>query len=227
LTEPSTGIPCNYVEQNIIWHGRLQADAEPVNITGASLEAIEAQINSTMPGNWTWEEVAPINDISSIDDIGGDNSVQRNIQSEVNTVILPLRRLYNPEAPYSNLLIVAQNGIDGINCDAGGVGATNVRPIEDGIAYLRGIPGLCVVPRGPYVCSRVSCSWNSGIWLCNDKRETLRVPCAKIGDYAQRVKDECWFNGTPNTPFFTPMVRGQIFDTEDWNIPLGRTPDHC
>lgn len=40
--------------------------------------------------------------------------------------------------------------------------------IRDGINYLRGLPGVAKLARGPNRCSRVSCSHDSGIHFCND-----------------------------------------------------------
>jgi len=40
--------------------------------------------------------------------------------------------------------------------------------IQDGIDYLRGVPGTATNGPGPGNCGRVSCSWDSAIWWCND-----------------------------------------------------------
>jgi hypothetical protein len=40
--------------------------------------------------------------------------------------------------------------------------------IHDGVEYLRGVPGKPVEGPGPTACGRVSCSWKSAIWWCND-----------------------------------------------------------
>lgn len=36
--------------------------------------------------------------------------------------------------------------------------------IEEGIRYLRGVKGRPHLGPGPNKCTRVSCSWDSGIW---------------------------------------------------------------
>lgn len=41
-------------------------------------------------------------------------------------------------------------------------------PIEDGIAYLDGVPGIPTNGPGPGNCGRVSCSWGCAIYWCND-----------------------------------------------------------
>lgn len=42
--------------------------------------------------------------------------------------------------------------------------------IEEGISYLRRVPGQPHNGPGPGKCSRVSCSYDSAIWWCNDVR---------------------------------------------------------
>lgn len=40
--------------------------------------------------------------------------------------------------------------------------------IRDGIKHLRSVPGKPVASPGPAACGRVSCSYKSAIWWCND-----------------------------------------------------------
>ena len=40
--------------------------------------------------------------------------------------------------------------------------------IENGVNYLRGVPGAPANGPGPGNCGRVSCSHDSAIWWCND-----------------------------------------------------------
>lgn len=42
--------------------------------------------------------------------------------------------------------------------------------IDDGIYYLNGVPGTPTLGPGPGNCGRVSCSYNSAIYWCNDVR---------------------------------------------------------
>ncbi|KAK4167484.1 hypothetical protein QBC43DRAFT_204051, partial [Cladorrhinum sp. PSN259] len=39
--------------------------------------------------------------------------------------------------------------------------------LQGGIDYLRGVPGKPYLANGPGICSRVSCSWDTGIYWCN------------------------------------------------------------
>lgn len=40
--------------------------------------------------------------------------------------------------------------------------------LRDGVSYLRGLSGGLTEGPGPGNCGRVSCSWKSAIWICND-----------------------------------------------------------
>jgi hypothetical protein len=46
--------------------------------------------------------------------------------------------------------------------------SANYIRIKEGVNYLRGVPGRPWLAAGPGKCARVSCSWNSAIWWCND-----------------------------------------------------------
>jgi hypothetical protein len=47
-------------------------------------------------------------------------------------------------------------------------GTANPYAIYDGINYLKGVPGRPTLGPGPGRCGRVSCSYNSAIYWCND-----------------------------------------------------------
>ena len=57
--------------------------------------------------------------------------------------------------------------IESIHCDWGGDYCSG-QSILDGIKYLRGVPGQPKTGPGPGNCGRVSCSYNSAIYWCND-----------------------------------------------------------
>lgn len=46
----------------------------------------------------------------------------------------------------------------------------DARVIADGARYLKGVKGQPRGDPGPNSCGRVSCSWKSAIWFCNDVR---------------------------------------------------------
>ncbi|KAK4214775.1 hypothetical protein QBC37DRAFT_481983 [Rhypophila decipiens] len=95
--------------------------------------------------------------------------------------------------------------------------APNWDAVWDGVHYLQGITGNCRADPGPGVCTRVSCSWNSGIFYCNDNSAEHWEPCRWIGDVAGGIVNKCnWFQVIP---FFgtRQVVHGQAFDRRNWN----------
>ncbi|KAI1430135.1 hypothetical protein F5Y12DRAFT_709144 [Xylaria sp. FL1777] len=121
--------------------------------------------------------------------------------------------------------------------------------IRQGISYLHKIRGDCSVGPGPGNCTRVSCSYGSGIWFCNDNPHPMSVPCSTFGDRAWDIVEKCYAFGDrpsssdPNTEicssstdqsfvtnvidsrfiadFPTDSVQGQVFDTAGWNVIVG------
>ncbi|KAI1351451.1 hypothetical protein F5Y01DRAFT_304742 [Xylaria sp. FL0043] len=89
--------------------------------------------------------------------------------------------------------------------------------IRQGISYLRKIHGNCTNGPGPGNCSRVSCSWSSGIWFCNDNPYPTSVPCSTFGDRAWDIVENCYATG--ELP--EDAVHGQVFDTDGWNVIVG------
>ncbi|KAI1500309.1 hypothetical protein F5X99DRAFT_410160 [Biscogniauxia marginata] len=98
-------------------------------------------------------------------------------------------------------------------------GWANRYRIDDGIAYLhdRGT-GLCGVGPGPRACRRVSCSYYSAIWACNDEPVQVAIPWALLSQYAQYIQSNCYND--------TNIVAGQIFDDgQNYNVVIGA--DDC
>jgi hypothetical protein len=79
-----------------------------------------------------------------------------------------------------------------------------------GIEYLRGISGNCRAP--PRSCSRVSCSWGSAIYYCNDNAGEFWVPCRSLGDIAASIVTEC------ADQFNNGRTHGQAFNVQNWNV---------
>lgn len=73
---------------------------------------------------------------------------------------------FDKDLDTSSVAAAAANGFDPkLACD---LYDADISSIEDGIAYLRLISGRPHLGPGPKQCSRVSCSWESGIFLCNE-----------------------------------------------------------
>ncbi|KAK4150415.1 hypothetical protein C8A00DRAFT_46188 [Chaetomidium leptoderma] len=86
--------------------------------------------------------------------------------------------------------------------------------ITVGIAYLRGISGDCRGAPGPGACGRVSCSWSSAIYYCNDNTYEIWEPCRWIGDVAASIVDSCEY--LDQVPLRGRTI-GQAFDYRKWN----------
>ncbi|XXH04754.1 hypothetical protein Hte_011176 [Hypoxylon texense] len=92
--------------------------------------------------------------------------------------------------------------------------ATKYR-VDEGIQYLRGKTGRCHIDAGPGVCSRISCSYDSAIFFCNDNDAPLDVDCSEWSEYAQDIVDACTDDDTAR------HVRGQQFNKRNWNVIVG------
>lgn len=71
-----------------------------------------------------------------------------------------------PTAASASTSIAHSTQIWKLNC--GGYDAANTSQIQEGVNYLNGIAGQPRNGPGPNNCGRVSCSYNSAIWWCND-----------------------------------------------------------
>ncbi|KAI0379511.1 hypothetical protein F5Y04DRAFT_282932 [Hypomontagnella monticulosa] len=105
---------------------------------------------------------------------------------------------------------------DWMTCDPNGIWWARSLRISQGIDYLRGKTGRCHMQAGPRVCSRISCSYQSAIWWCNDNDHDITIDCAQWSDYAQDILNGCQDNG---------QVKGQEFARESWNILVGLDTD--
>lgn len=104
-----------------------------------------------------------------------------------------------------------------------GFGGADPSEIWQGIQYLRQVPGMPDNGPGPGSCQRVSCSWESGIWFCNDNPfEIVLSDYSRIADMAEGVWDSCR-HGPVGGPYY---VNGQNFDfVQGWNVIVRGTPD--
>ncbi|KAM7194187.1 hypothetical protein V8F20_008107 [Naviculisporaceae sp. PSN 640] len=107
-----------------------------------------------------------------------------------------------------------------------GFGQARKSAIDQGVDYLHNVPGVPVLGPGPGKCGRVSCSWKSAIWWCNDKKVEAKLPGFNvIGDCAKVLCDSC----QEGTTFTDPYVkcRGQNFNGGDWNCIVRKDEDSC
>ncbi|KAI1494719.1 hypothetical protein F5X96DRAFT_616213 [Biscogniauxia mediterranea] len=124
-----------------------------------------------------------------------------------------------PSAPKSSMPTNVTKSSARIVCDQVRYSEANYETILSGIEYLRGLSGYCQLgptePGAPLKCSRVSCSYNSGIFFCNQNNYDTIQPCHWFGDYAQNVLDECL---DPDT---YPNIKGQDYDSDGWSVIVG------
>ncbi|KAF8864871.1 hypothetical protein BDZ45DRAFT_581397, partial [Acephala macrosclerotiorum] len=100
-----------------------------------------------------------------------------------------------------------------------------VSTIEDGIYYLQHVNALCNV--GKRSCVRISCSYDAGIYLCNDQNWYDITPsCVYIASYAQDLINSCpsrlW-----NGKRWYDAVCGQEFDTDNYNVIVHYADERC
>ncbi|KAL4902251.1 hypothetical protein BDW74DRAFT_181097 [Aspergillus multicolor] len=91
------------------------------------------------------------------------------------------------------------------------------RRIREGITYLRGVSGRPSNGPGPGNCGRVSCSYNSAIWWCNDNTSSKTLPgFNNIADGAQVVINHC----APTDIY----VAGEEDHNDNWRAVVRRSP---
>ncbi|PVH85714.1 hypothetical protein DL98DRAFT_583306 [Cadophora sp. DSE1049] len=96
----------------------------------------------------------------------------------------------------------------------------NQGAIREGINYLRRGYMSCWV--NAHSCARVSCSWDSGIYFCNNNNYNVGHPCFQISDYAQAILDKCKYQ---KNMWADKEVGGQAWDNGNWNVPVHK--DRC
>ncbi|KAH6617586.1 hypothetical protein F5144DRAFT_607077 [Chaetomium tenue] len=91
----------------------------------------------------------------------------------------------------------------------------------EGLRYLHSITGEVRVPPGPRMCSRVSCSYDAAVWVCNDRTDELHLNAfADIADGVSYIIGRCATNA-----WGTTQVAGQVFHPDHWNVIVRR--DEC
>ncbi|KAH0439210.1 hypothetical protein CcaCcLH18_03005 [Colletotrichum camelliae] len=97
-------------------------------------------------------------------------------------------------------------------CD--GLELANTARIREGISHLDGVDGKPHRGAGPASCGRVSCSYNSAIWWCNDLKDTKAKELSsfrEISDGALYVIKKCRVGESTR-------VAGQAFHKDNWNV---------
>ncbi|PGH27625.1 hypothetical protein AJ80_00638 [Polytolypa hystricis UAMH7299] len=85
--------------------------------------------------------------------------------------------------------------------------------INEGISYLTRVNGRPTNGPGPGNCGRVSCSWSSAIWWCNDNRRTHTLSSFRDIANAAKVAVKDCRNLDKGC-----QVSGQRFLDDNWNV---------
>ncbi|RMY82986.1 hypothetical protein D0861_07632 [Hortaea werneckii] len=101
------------------------------------------------------------------------------------------------------------------NDDLGGQRYARTAILSNGADYLKGLSGVLRQP--PRSCGRVSCSYDAGVTFCNDGNEAIPVAAAELGRRVDGIVGLC---GDGGTRMFT---KGQVFDTDNWNVIAARS----
>ncbi|CAN8101518.1 unnamed protein product [Discula destructiva] len=114
--------------------------------------------------------------------------------------------------PDWTLTLNPTNGICGI-----GAGDALEDSVNDGIKYLNQLQGTPQLGQGPGNCSRVSCSWASAIYWCNDNSNSkLLSSFSDIAYGAQLVIGNCGVYDTDDGS--GTAINGQQFFEDGWNV---------
>ncbi|KAK3402525.1 hypothetical protein B0T20DRAFT_449583 [Sordaria brevicollis] len=104
----------------------------------------------------------------------------------------------------------------------------DLEAIERGIKYLNKIPGKPVNGPGPGNCGRVSCSWNSAIYWCNNDTEVKTLDSFRaIADGAQFVLNNCPFHPILFSGLGGWGVEGSVTMKDGWTVVVRGDHEDC
>ena len=119
---------------------------------------------------------------------GGENATIAGTVEEVHAELIRRNPQWDTDFPLAEMADdkVAARGLEARTdfrgartvCGPGSFGwsKASTYEIRNGIRYLNGVSGRPSQGPGPGSCGRVSCSWSSAIWWCNDVRALLPLP---------------------------------------------------
>ncbi|KAI1326794.1 hypothetical protein F5Y16DRAFT_410729 [Xylariaceae sp. FL0255] len=117
--------------------------------------------------------------------------------------------------------LLRSRNLSKIICDAGLSGPGFAIRIEQGAKYLQGVKGMCGLGPGPGNCGRISCSYGSAIYWCNDNNHFVQYNCSAFAAYANNIVDQCSYVDQMNNLY----CWGQAFDDQNFNVMVGM--DSC
>ncbi|KAK4160029.1 hypothetical protein QBC43DRAFT_338541 [Cladorrhinum sp. PSN259] len=156
---------------------------------------------------------------------GGLAVVLNGTVEQVHTQLLEINPNY--EADFADIMAAKdaernltrrQQGIDDVFCN--NWLHADLNPIMDGIRYLHRVPGRPQNGPGFGDCGRVSCSWKSAIWWCNDNTDSKILDnFDEIAESARDVVAGC-------TIVWYRLVSGQRFHPDKWNVIVRHDSHH-
>ncbi|OTB03231.1 hypothetical protein M426DRAFT_24019 [Hypoxylon sp. CI-4A] len=202
----------------------LSALALASRFLGGSPPADQGQIHTSLPDGY---KVVDLTWSGPITDSGPEETFTGASMRDIETKILAAHPDFKfPTVNATSLEEgLAKRDKDHLTCKPGVPGEfwyAEKRYIDAGIEYLAGKTGKCSIDAGPRTCSRISCSYDSGIYWCNDNPERIEENCLLFSHYAQDIVDECTF-----THGGIEQLMGQEFSTSSWNIMAVWSKDHC
>ncbi|CAI0651084.1 unnamed protein product [Colletotrichum noveboracense] len=150
---------------------------------------------------------------------GGETQI---ISGTVEQVLDELRKInpnYDEDFGIKNITESGLTDIVGPKADFEGAATVcdgwelaNTARIREGISHLDGVDGKPHRGAGPASCGRVSCSYNSAIWWCNDDTQAKELNSFReISDGALYVIKKCRVGESTR-------VAGQAFHKDNWNV---------
>ncbi|KAF3479665.1 uncharacterized protein GIQ15_06641 [Arthroderma uncinatum] len=179
-------------------------------VTVLSLGTFLVQANPIMPGlpvKGAMKYVGPITP-------GGANVTLEGTAEHIHAQILKLNPKFNPGDFHDDKSDHELRTRSKTNTICGKIagGRANIRHIDAGIRYLNSLPGGCYAPAGPRACIRISCSYGSAIYLCNDNNHSISPSCKYLATFAADIGNACRYNRR--------YINGQEFDSDRYNVIL-------
>ncbi|KAI0838558.1 hypothetical protein F5Y06DRAFT_287264 [Hypoxylon sp. FL0890] len=188
----------------------------------ATMAQILPQASSRHQGLPSGYSVSNLTWTGSVTKNGPDMSFNGSSFQDIEAQILKVNPNFSwDDENTANVTILTTSVKDHLTCDPNNIWWAQVFRIQQGIDYLKGKKGACSMGPGPRVCTRISCSYKSAIWWCNDNDHSIKEDCSLWSDYAQDIVNSC------QTHDASSRVRGQEFSTNNWNVMVGFDDDHC
>jgi hypothetical protein len=93
----------------------------------------------------------------------------------------------------------------------------SVGGIASAIITLSELTGTCNVE--PRSCSLLHCTYDAGLWLCNDNNYSISPLCSSLATYGNDLLADC-------VDKHDPSVCGQEFDSDGFNVIVHSVPCH-